>query len=70
MSDLSINSEEDVWSLPLTTLGIGAGDCEDYAIVKLLALQEAGISPDDLRIVVLRDTFRKEDHAGSRCTAR
>ena len=63
MSDLSINGEEDVWSSPLTTLGIGAGDCEDYAIAKFMALQEAGVSPDDLRIVVLQDNFRGEDHA-------
>ena len=63
MSDLSINGEEDVWSSPLTTLGIGAGDCEDYAIAKFIALQEAGVSPDDLRIVVLQDNFRGEDHA-------
>jgi len=63
MSDLSIYGEEDVWSSPLSTLGIAAGDCEDYAIAKFLALQEAGVSPDDLRIVVLRDNFRGEDHA-------
>ena len=60
---MSDPNEEDVWSSPLTTLGIGAGDCEDYAIAKFLALQEAGVSPDDLRIVVLRDNFRGEDHA-------
>jgi len=63
MSDLSIYGEEDVWSSPLSTLGRAAGDCEDYAIAKFLALQEAGVSPDDLRIVVLRDNFRGEDHA-------
>jgi predicted transglutaminase-like cysteine proteinase len=45
MSDLSITGEEDVWSSPLTTLGIGGGDCEDYAIAKFSALQEAGVSP-------------------------
>ena len=60
---MSDPDEEDVWSSPLTTLGIGAGDCEDYAIAKFLALQEAGVSPDDLRIVVLRDNFRGGDHA-------
>jgi predicted transglutaminase-like cysteine proteinase len=63
MSDLSINGEEDVWSSPLSTLGIGAGDCEDYAIAKFLALQEAGVSSNDLRIVLLRDNFRGNDHA-------
>jgi hypothetical protein len=41
----------------------GAGDCEDYAIAKFVALRLAGISPDDLRIVIMRDTLRGEDHA-------
>ena len=41
----------------------GAGDCEDYAIAKFAALQLAGISPDDLRIVIMHDTISGEDHA-------
>ena len=63
MSDLALYGIEDVWSPPLNTLARGAGDCEDYAIAKFVALQEAGVSPDDLRIVVLRDDIREEDHA-------
>src|SRR5437899_3702154 len=63
VSDLALYGAEDVWSPPLATLAIGAGDCEDYAIAKYVALQEAGVSPDDLRIVVLRDDIREEDHA-------
>jgi len=63
VSDLALYGAEDVWSPPLATLAIGAGDCEDYAIVKFVALQEAGVSPDDLRIVILRDDHREEDHA-------
>ena len=63
MSDLALYGVEDVWSPPLNTLARGAGDCEDYAIAKFVALQEAGVSPDDLRIVVVRDDIREEDHA-------
>jgi predicted transglutaminase-like cysteine proteinase len=63
MSDLALYGADDVWSPPLATLAIGAGDCEDYAIAKFVALQEAGVSADDLRIVILRDDIRKEDHA-------
>ena len=63
MSDLAIYGEDDVWSSPLATLAIGAGDCEDYAIAKFVALQEAGVSANDLRIVILRDNIREEDHA-------
>ena len=63
MSDLALYGEEDVWSPPLVTLAKGAGDCEDYAIAKFVALEEAGVSADDLRIVILRDDVREEDHA-------
>ena len=63
MSDLALYGEEDVWSPPLATLAEGAGDCEDYAIAKFVALQEAGVSIVDLRIVILRDDIWEEDHA-------
>jgi predicted transglutaminase-like cysteine proteinase len=63
MSDLDQYGAIDVWSSPLVTLTSGAGDCEDYAIAKFVALRQAGISPDDLRIVIMRDTIRGEDHA-------
>src|ERR1700694_3529522 len=63
MSDMAQYGAIDMWSSPLVTFAHGAGDCEDYAIAKFVALQLAGISPDDLRIVVLRDTVRGEDHA-------
>ena len=63
MSDLAQYGQIDVWSSPLATFASGAGDCEDYAIAKFVALRRAGISPDDLRIVIMRDTIRGEDHA-------
>jgi predicted transglutaminase-like cysteine proteinase len=63
MSDLAQWGEVDVWSSPLVTFARGAGDCEDYAIAKFVALLEAGVSPDDVRIVVMHDTISGEDHA-------
>lgn len=63
MSDLAQYGAIDVWSSPLATFATGAGDCEDYAIAKFFALREAGISADDLRVVILRDIVRGEDHA-------
>lgn len=53
----------DHWSAPFETLRSGRGDCEDYAIVKYLALLEAGISRDDVKIVILKNVFPNEDHA-------
>lgn len=53
----------DRWSTPFETLRSSRGDCEDYAIVKYLALLEAGIPRDDLKIVILKNAFPREDHA-------
>ena len=62
-SDLAQHGQADLWSSPLATLERGGGDCEDYAIAKFVALRRAGIAPEDLRIVVMHDTIRDEDHA-------
>jgi predicted transglutaminase-like cysteine proteinase len=53
----------DHWSDPLETLQSSRGDCEDYAIVKYAALLEAGLSAEDVKIVVLKNAFPREDHA-------
>ena len=62
MEDLAQYGEVDVWSSPLVTFNTGAGDCEDYAIAKYVALQMAGIPAEDLRIVVVLD-LNGEGHA-------
>jgi predicted transglutaminase-like cysteine proteinase len=53
----------DHWSPPFETLQTHRGDCEDYAIVKYVALLQAGLSNDDVKIVILRNLLPKEDHA-------
>ena len=63
MSDMAQYGQIDVWSSPLVTFTTGAGDCEDYAIAKYVALRLAGISADDLRIVVMHNILRDEGHA-------
>ncbi len=63
VSDRAQHGVDDRWTAPLATLAAGAGDCEDYAIAKLVALREAGVAADDLRLVILRDTAGAEDHA-------
>src|SRR5438105_1647519 len=53
----------DHWSPPFETLQSHRGDCEDYAIVKYVALLQAGLPHEDVRIVILRNILQKEDHA-------
>jgi predicted transglutaminase-like cysteine proteinase len=62
-SDLALYGETDVWRSPQALLATGAGDCEDYAIAKFVALRAAGFDVGDLRLVIMRDTLRQEDHA-------
>ena len=63
ISDLAQYGVEDKWTSPLATLSAGAGDCEDYAIAKFVALSEIGIPADDIQLVILRETATAEDHA-------
>ena len=53
----------DFWATPLMVFASHAGDCEDYAIAKYAALQQIGVSDDDLRLVVVHDQATREDHA-------
>ena len=52
----------DYWETPEEFITQG-GDCEDYAILKYFSLVYLGFSPDDLRIVVLKDTNLDIYHA-------
>ena len=63
MTDMQQHGIEDLWSSPLATFATLRGDCEDYAIAKYVALREAGVAADDLRIVLARDNALGEDHA-------
>lgn len=63
MSDLAQWGVPDRWSAPLETFSTGRGDCEDYAIAKYVALKEAGVAEEDLRLVVVHDLALNQDHA-------
>jgi predicted transglutaminase-like cysteine proteinase len=54
---------EDHWSSPFETLQSHRGDCEDYAIVKYIALREAGLPSEDVKLLILRNLFPNEEHA-------
>ncbi len=41
---------------------MGNGDCKSYSLAKYAAVQEVGISPDHVRLVIVHERARKEDH--------
>jgi predicted transglutaminase-like cysteine proteinase len=62
--NLAIRPRRDArWSPPLATFATGAGDCKDYAVAKYVALREAGVAADDVRLVIVRNLTVGEDHA-------
>jgi predicted transglutaminase-like cysteine proteinase len=63
ISDLRRFGVVDEWTPPLETLQAGAGDCEDYAILKFHALREAGFAAADLKLVIVRVPSTRTDHA-------
>jgi predicted transglutaminase-like cysteine proteinase len=62
-SDMKQWGEPDHWSSPLETLSTGQGDCEDYAIVKYAALLHGGFSQHDVKLIILQNLARNENHA-------
>ena len=68
MTDAAQWGVADRWSAPLDmnatgSFNTGFGDCEDYAIAKYVALREAGISVQDLRLLLVHDHAVHLDHA-------
>jgi predicted transglutaminase-like cysteine proteinase len=63
MSDLAQWGVDERWSPPLETFATGRGDCEDYAIAKFVALMEAGVPAEDVRLVIVHDRNANDGHA-------
>ena len=53
----------DRWAKPAEILKHGAGDCEDFAILKMAALVDSGIPAQSMSLVVLQDVQKGVFHA-------
>lgn len=63
VNDVTLYGVQDYWATPLSTFALRAGDCEDYAIAKYVALREIGFSTSDLRLVIVQDNEAHQGHA-------
>jgi len=52
----------DFWETPIEFLH-RAGDCEDFAVTKYMALRELGVAADDMRVAVVDDHGLGTTHA-------
>ena len=53
---------DDYWATPKEFLD-NNGDCEDYAIIKMISLKKLGFDMSKIRLVVLQDTNLRTPHA-------
>jgi predicted transglutaminase-like cysteine proteinase len=52
--DIELWQQKDYWATPLETLGMRAGDCEDYTIAKYMTLIKLGVPVERLRLIYVR----------------
>lgn len=52
--DIRVWGKSDYWATPMETLGRGAGDCEDFAIIKYFSLLLLGVPDEKLRLVYVQ----------------
>ena len=61
--DQAVYGRLDHWAKPAEIVSRGAGDCEDFAILKMAALMKLGIPARSMSLVVLQDQRRGVAHA-------
>lgn len=62
-NDIKTYGSFDYWASAAETIKRGAGDCEDFAILKQTLLRAMGVPDKSLSIIVLRDNSRNLYHA-------
>lgn len=63
VEDRDLFGKADFWAGARTTLKLGKGDCEDFALTKMQLLASAGIARKDMFLTIARDRSRNADHA-------
>lgn len=63
VNDLEAFGAREYWAGPAETLRRAAGDCEDFAIVKMWLLNQIGLALEDMHIVVVRGPQLPSNHA-------
>lgn len=63
LNDDRLYRQPDYWATPAEFLAAEAGDCEDFAIAKYVALARLGFTEDRLRVALVFDRRRRLEHA-------
>ena len=60
--NLLIKAAPGDWTGPLDAIAMAHGDCKSYSIAKYAAARAAGVSADHVRLVIVHNRRRHEDH--------
>ena len=60
--DIDLWGQADYWATPLETIGMQAGDCEDFSIAKYIFLKALNIPNDKLRLTYVRAEIMGPDN--------
>lgn len=60
--DIDNYGVDDYWATPKEFL-YNNGDCEDYAIIKMMSLKMLGFDMHKIRLIILQDTNLRVPHA-------
>lgn len=55
--------EQEYWASPAEFISKRGGDCEDYVIAKYMALRFLGVSPQEMRLVIIRQVSSRGEPA-------
>jgi predicted transglutaminase-like cysteine proteinase len=64
--DISLWGQPDYWATPLESLGMQAGDCEDFSIAKYIFLKVVNVDNDKLRLTYVRAEIFDQDRRSVR----
>jgi predicted transglutaminase-like cysteine proteinase len=60
--NLLIEAAPGDWTGPLQAITMKNGDCKSYSVAKYAAVRAAGISPDNVRLVIVHNRRHNVDH--------
>jgi predicted transglutaminase-like cysteine proteinase len=60
--NLALKAAPGSWAGALATLQVRGGDCRNFSIVKYAALRQTGLAPDLVRLVIVQDRWRQQEH--------
>ncbi len=62
IDDAALWKQSDYWATPVETMVSGAGDCEDFSLVKYFTLRKLGVPEHKLRITYARELRHNQAH--------